>query len=319
MRILLPIGLGLVLFLALGCPRTDQVDTRVVPHEERWGIYVLDLVTEDVELIASSESKYTGLRLNHAGDRFVFSQKIGGPSDEDEEICALNVDGTGFRQITDNPYWDLYPAWSPDDSRIAFLSLRENDLDLYVMDSSGGNVGKLYDSGSHDADVHWEGSVIVFTAFSRIWRIDDDGTDPVQLTDPPRAGEWGNANLPFGDYDPRLSLDGQRIVFERLEDDQSPHGNYNVHVMNVDGSSDTSITDNGFTQGMASWSHDGEKLVYVVTAIEDQGKYDIYMMNADGSDNRNVTPEYFPEDFLCHTPVFSPDDSKLYFVGEWWE
>ena len=43
------------------------------------------------------------------------------------------------------------------------------------------------------------------------------------------------------------------------------------------------------------------------------------MMNADGTDNHNITPDYFPAEFLCHTPVFSIDDSKIFFIGEWWE
>jgi TolB protein len=310
--------IGIVLILSMGCPKKAQ-ETRTVPHEERYGIYVLDLITEDVELIASSDLGYSNLRLSHSGDRFVFSRKLDGDWDMHEEICVMDVDGGNFERLTDNSYWDLYPAWSPDDSRIAFLSLREKDLDLYVMDSNGENAQKLYDSGSHDADVHWEGDLIVFTAFSRIWSIGDDGTDPTQLTDPPRAGEWGDANLPFGDYDPRLSKDATRIVFERLEDDQNPHGNYNIHVMNSNGSGETSLTDNDWTQGMASWSHDGGELAYIVSAIHGVGTYDIYVMNADGSENRNVTPDYFPLDFLCGPPVFSLDDSRLYFVGEWWE
>ena len=42
-------------------------------------------------------------------------------------------------------------------------------------------------------------------------------------------------------------------------------------------------------------------------------------MNDDGSDYENITPGYFPDRFLCHAGVFSPDDSLIYFVGEWWE
>jgi Tol biopolymer transport system component len=42
-------------------------------------------------------------------------------------------------------------------------------------------------------------------------------------------------------------------------------------------------------------------------------------MNADGGGARNVTPDYFPDDFLCHAPSFSPDGGRLFFVGQWWE
>ena len=79
------------------------------------------------------------------------------------------------------------------------------------------------------------------------------------------------------------------------------------------------LTTTGFSQGLASWSHTGEQLVYIVSAIGDTGKYDIYIMNADGTDSHNVTPGYFPAQFLCHWAVFANDDNDIYFIGEWWE
>jgi Tol biopolymer transport system component len=149
--------------------------------------------------------------------------------------------------------------------------------------------------------------------------MQDDGTAPVPITAPPDAGIWGKANLPFGDYDPRLSPDGRKIVFERLEDDTSPHGNYNIFVVNADGSDETRLTDSGYSQGTANWSHSQTRLVFVVAAIGSEGKYDIYMMNADGSNITMINPDHFPPDLLCHSPVFSVDDSKIFFVGQWWE
>jgi len=147
----------------------------------------------------------------------------------------------------------------------------------------------------------------------------DTGTDTVPVTEPPRAGVWGNANLPFGDYDPRLSPDGRKMAFERLEEDVSPHGNYNIFLINTDGSGETRLTDSGYSQGIVSWSHSGTKLVFVVAAIGEEGKYDMYVIDSDGSDILNITPDYFPENFLCHRPVFSSDDTKVLFIGEWWE
>jgi Tol biopolymer transport system component len=129
----------------------------------------------------------------------------------------------------------------------------------------------------------------------------------------------GNANLPFGDYDPRFSLDGSKIAFERLDDDTSSHGNYNLYVIGATGTGETKLTDTGYSQGLAIWSHSGDKLVYIVAAIGSEGKYDIYMMDADGTDVRNITPDYFPSSFLCHSAMFSKDDSKVYFTGQWWK
>jgi len=318
------LGLGLlavvVVILGFGGLRgVLSPSSRTVPHEDRWGIYALDLATGGVELVYSSSVKIAYLRLNGAGDRFIFSQKVGGDIDEYEEICTVGVDGSGFTRITDNRYWDLYPCWSPDDSQIAFLTWRDAGLDIYVVDADGSNERKLYDSGGHDADIDWVGDSIVFTANSRIWIMKDDGEEPMPITDPPNAGQWGNANLPFGDYDPRLSPDGSKVVFERLWGDSTQHGNYDLYVANSDGTDEARLTETGYSQGLAAWAHSGEKLVYLVGAIDGEGKYDLYLVNSDGTENRSITPDYFPAAFLCHTSIFSKDDSRIYFIGEWWE
>ena len=296
----------------------DGQDT--VPHEGKYGICVLNVATEKVELIYSTDKEiYTSaLRLNGQGEKLVFAQKTG-ETDESTEIFTVDIDGQNLEQITDNSYWDLYPAWSPDGMRIAFLSKRDSDFDIYIMNADGSDQHLFYDSGSHDADIDWAGDTIVFTSGSKIWSIKDDGTGLTQVTNPAEAGEWGQANLPIGDYDPRLRLDGLKIVFERLEDPSSMHGDYNIFTINVDGTQETRLTSTGYAQGLASWSHSGDKIVYGVAAVNNAGKYDMYMMNADGSDNHDITPGYFAASFLCHSPIFSRDDSEIYFIGEWYE
>ena len=297
-----------------------------VPHEEKWGIYVLDLESNDTELVYSSADAISRIRLNNAGDTLVFSQQIansnasvleGSPINLCEEICSIRVDGEDFRRITDNTLCDLVPNWSVDDSQIFFLSFRKT-LDIFRMDADGSNTVEVYDSGFHDSDLHCSDGKLSFTRNSQIWMMNEDGNDLTQVTDPPRAGEWGDAVLPFGDYDPNLSPDGKRIVFERLVNDETTHGNYNIFVINVDGTEETAVTNTGYSQGLPIWSHSGEQIVFAVGAIGNEGKYDIYLTNSDGSENRNIIPDYFPTVFLCHHPIFSKDDSSLFFIGEWY-
>ena len=315
----LPGFLLLTVGFLTGCALTGGGDGGGVPHVDRWGIYALGLATEEVELIYSSSYTLSTLRLSPTGDRFCFSERIDGDSMDHAELRTLRTNGTDRRRLTDNVTWDLYPAWSPAGDRIAFLSNRDGTLDIFVMDAAGEDVTKLYDSGRHDADIDWRGDVLAFTRDSAIWLMDDDGNDARPITDPPRAGEWGNANLPFGDYDPAIHPDGTRIAFERLVSDVSPHGIYEILVIDLSTRIETPLTGRAYTQGLPSWSHDGDRIVYLVSAIDDVGTYDIHMMRADGSDNRSITPGYFPPSFLCHSPIFSADDATVYFVGEWWE
>ncbi|MBI5881439.1 PD40 domain-containing protein [archaeon] len=311
----------IITFLLLAGCSQQAASAKTVLHETAWGIYSLDIATQDVELVYGSAAglQSSALRLNQQGDRLVFSQKVGGDTDEYTEIFTIGVDGGNLQRVTDNSFWDLYPAWSPDSKSIAFLSKRDKDLDIYVMGSDGSDARKLYDSGDNDADIDWAGDKIVFTSGSSIWAMAADGTQPKKITNPSSAGKWGKANLPIGDYDPRLSPDGGKVVFERLENPDTTHGSYNMFIVNSDGTGETRLTSNGYSQGLASWSHSGDKLVYVVAAIGDQGQYDIYMINSDGTGNKDMTPGYFPPTFLCNSPIFSKDDSKVFFIGQWWE
>ena len=89
--------------------------------------------------------------------------------------------------------------------------------------------------------------------------------------------------------------------------------------MDADGSNLTRLTETGYAQGLATWSNSGDRLAFVVAAIEGAGVYDAYVVGADGSDLRDITPSYFPGDFLVRSVAFSADDSVLYFIGEWWQ
>lgn len=286
---------------------------------ETWGIYQLDLETGQVHILYGAEEEISALSLDAAGDKLVFSQMTGGTGYEYSEIYTLSIKDRVLSRLTDNSYWDLYPVWSPDGSEIAFLSWEESSLDIYLMNDDGNNQRQLYDSGFHDADIVWVGDKIVFTSQSRIWIMDSDGKNPRPVTDPPRAGEWGQAKLPFGDYDPRLSPDGTEIIFSRMIGVESTHGNYDIYRVNLDGSDLLNLTKTGYSQGLTSWSPAGNEILFIVAAVEGRGVYDLYTLNSDGSEIKLQIPESTPPEFLIRCARYANDSSTVYLVGQWWE
>ena len=308
---------SLVLVLAV-LPGCSSQEKPFVSRGEHWGIYLLDLISGEVELVHPAAGEIIGLSLDPTGTKLVYSQKTGGADNQYAEIFVYSLSAQKNQQLTDNDLWDLYPVWSPEGKQIAFLSWRGESLDIYLMDSDGSNQQLLYDSGYHDADIDWVGDTIVFTQQSQIWKMKSDGSLAAPITDHPRTGEWGQANLPFGDYDPRLSPDGKRVLFSRMIGDDSVHGNYDLFLVDLDGSNLVNLTNTGYSQGLSSWSYDGEKILYVVAAKGEVGAYDLYTMNSDGSGNKLSNPNNFPADFLIHWARYSDDSTKIYFVGEWW-
>lgn len=321
-RILLPLSAVLLLTGCNGGGSTEPGDPEPPVHDQRYGIYSLDPSTGNVDLIYSSDNSIHRIHENPDGTKLVFQQDFGGNTFTDSEICLLNPDGSGYQRITNNAWIDAYPMWSPDGSQILFLSwpdYPDNTLDIFVMDADGGNPTELYDSGFHDADCHWEGSWIVFTRESQIWIMDEDGSNATQVTDFELAGQQGNADLPFGDYDPRLDPTATLICFDRMIDDQSTSGNWDFYTINTNGTGETGITDTGWQQFIAEWSHAGDKLLFTVAAKNGGGLFDMYWMNPNGSDLTEVSRSDWPANFLCTHGVFNQDDSMIYFAGEWWE
>ena len=60
-----------------------------------------------------------------------------------EDIFVMQADGTGMRQLTDDPDSDRMPVWSPDDKRIAFCSTRSGKWEVWVVNVDGSGLEQL--------------------------------------------------------------------------------------------------------------------------------------------------------------------------------
>jgi len=85
--------------------------------------------------------------------------------DGDAEIFVMNSDGSGQTQLTFNTAADDMPAWSPDGSKIVFLSTRDpdGDAEIFVMNSDGSSQTQLTFNTATDVEPAWspDGSKIV--------------------------------------------------------------------------------------------------------------------------------------------------------------
>ena len=66
-----------------------------------------------------------------------------GSFDRQEDLFLVRTDGTGFRQITDDPYRDRGPRWSPDGSRLAFYSNRQGPYEIWAIRPDGSRLELL--------------------------------------------------------------------------------------------------------------------------------------------------------------------------------
>ena len=152
------------------------------------------------------------------------------------EIVTSALDGSSFRRLTNDSAIDANPAWSPDGSRIAFMSGRPPSYRLYVMDSDGSNVRGLAPSivsRGHPPVWSLDGRRIAFVSFQ---------SDFVKIGEKEREIERyivhtvlpdGSGLIELGDTvsNPVWSPDGGRIAFMHILAD----GTHGLYTVNGDG------------------------------------------------------------------------------------
>ena len=100
------------------------------------------------------------------------------PRKYNSEIFVMNRDGSGVKNLTNNRSFDGYPEWSPDGTKIVFVSSRNGQntshLRLFVMDADGSNVQRISSNRPDEEDVRpdWspDGRRILFN------RVNSDGS-----------------------------------------------------------------------------------------------------------------------------------------------
>ena len=55
--------------------------------------------------------------------------------DGNAEIYAMGIDGAGQTRVTNHPATDIFPTWSPDKTKIAFISDRDGTFEIFVMNA----------------------------------------------------------------------------------------------------------------------------------------------------------------------------------------
>jgi Tol biopolymer transport system component len=219
-----------------------------------------------------------------------------GNRDGNYEIYTLSADGTREARLTNHSSDDQIPVWSPDGSRIAFITYRDGShAALYVMNADGTGLTRLTtDAFDYVYDHQWmpDGHSLVFVANGQIYIIGAGGGGLRQLT-----------HSASNSYAPRPSHDGSRIVFNRFSTTTD------VYVINADGSGELRLTDGSYNAYTPRWSPDDHRVVYTGST---GGPAQIYVMDANGANQTALTHNG------AHNwdPQWSPDGSRIMFIND---
>jgi Tol biopolymer transport system component len=261
-----------------GVPVWSPDGSRLAYATDRDGqmeIYVMDADGSDQTRLTTSAGSYDAA-WSPVADQVAFSSY---DSQGNENVYVINADGTGLTNVsndsTGNSYW---PVWSPDGTKLLFLSARNGDWSVYVVDADGTDLAQL--TTTEDDLPVWspDGTRIAFVTWrdgnGEIYVMDADGTNETNLTN-----THGFSSPPFN-YCPSWSPDGTQIAFS-----SNRSGHQEVYVMDDDGSNQTRLTTSAESDDPL-WSPDGTKIAFTTSR---DGNREIYLMDPDGTDQVNLT------------------------------
>ena len=226
----------------------------------------------------------------------------------DPEIYTVNPDGSGLTRLTNDEFFDGQPVWSPDGRKLAFWSGRgvNGTSDIFVMNPDGSGMTNVTNTGDRgESEPAWspDGSKIAFMADTTsgvsLFSMNADGSGVAQLT-----------NGPF-DAQPAWSPDGTKIAYGQSPN--YPFGDFDIAVINADGSGKVVIAGDTTHDYLPDWSPDGAKIVFARDVSFFATSEDLWVMNPDGSGQTQLTSTSGSDrDFGA---VFSPDGTKIAFSG----
>jgi len=137
-------------------------DDLAPPKKNEAQINVVDLATKKITTVITGGINTYG-SWSPDMKQITFRKIIG---DGNSEVFLANADGSNQRNLTNNPFFDGWPAWSPDGKKIAFASNRRgHGYQIFVMDADGANVRLIANTEGRGTAPRWspDGKMIYFT------------------------------------------------------------------------------------------------------------------------------------------------------------
>jgi Tol biopolymer transport system component len=215
-------------------------------------------------------------------------------------VAVIDPDGSDRTYLTEEGV-DGDPSWSPDRSRVAFHSDRDDpNHDIFLMNADGSDETNLTGHFRGSDEELWPawsplGDEIAFCGGDFVWVFPLDGS----------RARWVSgftADCPGVAWSP----DGSQLVYSA----NYGHPNFELWIVNADGTGRRRLTRTADDEAFPDWSPDGKTILF--DRNDSRGKSGIFVINVDGTGLRGLSPNRsFDRD-----PVWSPDGTQIAFVRD---
>ncbi|KPP83400.1 Tol-Pal system beta propeller repeat protein TolB [Erythrobacter sp. HL-111] len=226
--------------------------------------------------------------------RIAYIAETGPKDNRVKRLAVMDSDGANHRFITLGSATALTPRYSPDYSKILYLSYVDGNPRIYVYDIGSGRQKLVTENANPTLAPRWspDGRHILYSMAvagnTDIYRVPVTGGQAERLTDAPGIDIAGS-------YSP----DGSKIVFES---DRS--GAQQCYVMDADGSNQKRISFFGGRCATPEWSPRGDQIAFTRIA----GDFNVAVMTPSGGNMRVLTRGWQDE-----APTWAPNGRIIQF------
>ena len=244
-------------------------------------------------------------QISPDGTLVVYERRFRSPEADGlrSNLWVVHDDGRGHRPLTSGDRNDTAPRWSPDGTRVAYVSSAEGSAQLYARWMDSGQTARLAQLPEAPSAPVWspDGRWIAFTMF-----VEERADEPfAELPRAPEGAEW--APLPTVITQIHYRQDGQGYLQQ---------GHRQLFVLPAEGGTPRQLTQGSFdVAGDPAWTPDGAELVLSSNRRDDSDleplDSELWALALDGGALRQLTDRRGPD----HSPAVSPDGALLAYLG----